>query len=402
MELVDTLKAILYEGRPPPDITEENLGATAKEIADLQQEESEVTTHMVELRNRLAEMEKLRDTARRYDGQLAMQRERLRISEWLAGLQDKGKECPICGAQMTAAHERLQQLLYALKDIEASTGQYRSVPAAFDREYQRVQGEVRTVTEKLAGTRHRIDALSRGSDEARQQQEIASNSARFLGRLEQALNQYERVEDGEVAGEVETLRERIRSLEDSVRESEVEKRKQNALKRVATFAQKLMPRLDAERPDDPLAFSVPDLTVKVTGKGSREDYLWEIGSASNWLSYHVAITLAFQEFFLSQSNSPVPSFLVFDQPSQAYFPQRLLGKGSKAGDEEGIEWKDEDVEAVRKVFGVFSDAVKAANGGLQVIVLDHANENVWGSVQPLHRVADWRGGEKLVPAAWLE
>jgi len=299
-----------------------------------------------------------------------------------------------------AGYTRLRKSL--LKEIERSVGQYRSVPAAFDREYQRVQTELRSSTEKLAGIRHRMEALSRSSDEVRQQREVANNSARFLGQLEQALRQYDQVQVGDLAGEVASLRERIRALEGEVREDEVEKRTANALRRIGAFAQRLMPRLDAERPDDPLSFSVSDLTVKVTGKGSREDYLWEIGSASNWLSYHIAIVLAFQEYFLSQAHSPAPSFLVFDQPSQAYFPQLLLARAQEdeaAGRE--VAWKDEDVEAVRKVFQVFADAVKSAAGRLQVIVLDHATDTVWGNVKPLNLAANWRGGEKLVPPSWL-
>jgi hypothetical protein len=401
-ELLDVLRNLLRERRPQPRMTDESLGASARELAELQQEESEVTTRLVQVRSRLDEMEKLRDTAKRYEGQLSVQRDRLRVSEWLESLHANGKACPICGSQMAGAHDQLSHLLGALKEIERSVGQYRSVPAAFDREYQRIQTELRSSTEKLAGIRHRTEALSRSSDEVRQLREVANNSARFLGQLEQAFGQYDQVQVGDLAGEVAILRERIRALEGEVREGEVERRTANALRRIGTFAQRVMPRLDAERPDDPLSFSVSDLTVKVTGRGSREDYLWEIGSASNWLSYHIAIALAFQEFFLSQAQSPVPSLLVFDQPSQAYFPQLLLARsqeGNGGGPE--VPWRDEDVEAVRKVFQVFADAVKTAAGRLQLIVLDHATDTVWGNVKPLHLVANWRGGEKFVPPSWL-
>jgi hypothetical protein len=59
-----------------------------------------------------------------------------------------------------------------------------------------------------------------------------------------------------------------------------------------------MPLLDAETPNDPVSLSDTELTVKVQ-RADREDFLWEIGSSSNWLSYHVAITLALHQFFLS-------------------------------------------------------------------------------------------------------
>ena len=86
----------------------------------------------------------------------------------------------------------------------------------------------------------------------------------------------------------------------------------------------MLPELDSERPNDPIELVINDLTIKVKGP-SREDYLWEIGSGANWLSYHVAVSLALQQFFIESSPSPVPGFIVYDQPSQVYFPQKLAG-----------------------------------------------------------------------------
>ncbi len=69
---------------------------------------------------------------------------------------------------------------------------------------------------------------------------------------------------------------------------------------------------------------ISDLTVKVI-RGTRDDYLWEIGSGANWLAYHVALTLALQVFFLGLPHHPVPGLLIYDQPSQVYFPRRAAG-----------------------------------------------------------------------------
>jgi hypothetical protein len=94
--------------------------------------------------------------------------------------------------------------------------------------------------------------------------------------------------------------------------------------------------------------------------------------------------------------SPVPSFLVLDQPSQVYFP-RTLAKEAKEGDDPAI--RDEDVAAVRKVFDTLA-AATASSMGLQILVLDHASDDVWQG-GPLHEVEEWRNGKALVPAEWL-
>lgn len=76
------------------------------------------------------------------------------------------------------------------------------------------------------------------------------------------------------------------------------------------------------------------------------DYLWEIGSGANWLAYHIVVTLALQRFFLECPHHPVPAFLIYDQPSQVYFPRTKQDEDDK----DDFQLKDKDVDAVRKVF----------------------------------------------------
>jgi hypothetical protein len=164
---------------------------------------------------------------------------------------------------------------------------------------------------------------------------------------------------------------------------------------VAQDAGKLLPHLDAERPNDPVRLSIEDLTIQIKGR-DREDFLWEIGSGANWLSYHVAVSLALQQFFVGPAHSPVPSFVVYDQPSQVYFP-RSVKRDAQTGDP---ILRDEDSEAVKRTFKVMADVVKGAEGKLQIIVLDHADEAVWGKIPGVKKVDEWRDGQKLVPETW--
>jgi hypothetical protein len=192
----------------------------------------------------------------------------------------------------------------------------------------------------------------------------------------------------------------VKALEGQISEGAIKEKVKRALKRVGQYAGKLLPDLDTERPNDPISLSINDLSIKVEGL-NREDYLWEIGSGSNWLSYHIAVSLALQQFFLELETSPVPSLLVYDQPSQVYFPKRLADKPSETATEKELSLKDEDVEALKKVFNIFSKVVGEEKGNLQIIVLDHAPESIWGSIPNTHCVAEWREGKKLVPDEWL-
>jgi hypothetical protein len=162
-------------------------------------------------------------------------------------------------------------------------------------------------------------------------------------------------------------------------------------------ATQILPRLDAEWPDAPIKLLTDDLTIKVL-RPERDDYLWEIGSGANWLAYHVSVTLALQQIFLQRPDNPVPGLLIYDQPSQVYFPTQLAGTIPEADDP---VLGDEDAVAVRKVFEMLGHAATQASGRLQIVVLDHAGENVWGGIHGVELVEEWRGPNKLVPENWL-
>lgn len=110
------------------------------------------------------------------------------------------------------------------------------------------------------------------------------------------------------------------------------------------------------------------------------------------------MTLALQRFFLNDVNHPVPGLLVYDQPSQVYFPS-----GFEVTDVEQPtgRTRDQDIAAVRKVFETFGSEIVRANRRLQAIVLDHAGDDVWGEIQGVALAQAWRGDQKLVPPDWL-
>jgi hypothetical protein len=214
--------------------------------------------------------------------------------------------------------------------------------------------------------------------------------------LEQALRFYDRVGEGSaLEAAVEELRERVHTLRAIVQEHDIAERMQSALNRIQSLTDQIVPKLDAEWKDDPIRLDPSELTVVVHREG-RRDFLWEVGSGANWLAYHVAMTLALQQFFLTFNRHPVPGLLIYDQPSQVYFPKREDLISAENGG------RSEDVRAVRDVFKVLGEATVAANGRLQIIVLDHAFKDVWGGLPGVELVDDWREERKLVPPRWLE
>lgn len=375
------------------------ISEAIQELNGLNAEESQVSFGLTGLRRRLAEMNRVRESASNYHQALRIQRDRLQLADWISQHRGGDESCPVCGGGMEPSEEKLGELKEALATLESEAGDTFEIPAAFDRELGRVRAEVNETTEKLKAIRIRTTALSRRSREASTQQYQAKRVERFIGNLENALHLHRRLgEDGGLRAEVDQLKEQFQNLSEEMRGENLEDRKRRALRVVNTNAARLMPLLDSERPEDPLSLEIDDLTVKVTG-ANRDDYLSEVGSGSNWLSYHIAVTLALHQFFLNLDHSPVPGFLVMDQPSQVYFPKKLVVRENETPEEPQL--KDEDIEAVRKAFKVLAKVVESANGRLQIIVLDHASREVWGNIPNIVAFEEWRDGVKLVPLEWM-
>jgi hypothetical protein len=384
--------------------TEPSLPNTAgfeeamNELVSLQREETEIDSHLRQQRRRLTEMTKLRENAVKVGDALSVQRDRLGVADWLKAMESE-HVCPVCESFLAGESQAVEELIHALREVEENLRRVSATPASFDREFLRVKEDFDLYLEKLEGISIRKTEVERRSEKASEAEYRASAISRFLGRLDRALEMQGALsESGTLADEVESLRKRQKDLSALVDDGAIEARRRRALDRVSQYAGRILPNLDAERPDDPIRLSITDLSIKVTGN-QRDDYLWEIGSGANWLSYHVALSLALQQFFLSIGTSPVPGFLVYDQPSQVYFPRRLAGRRPK--DDVDPQLLDEDVQAVRKVFAALASAVTTAKGNLQIIVLDHAGPDVWKGIAGVELVEEWREGKKLVPLQWL-
>ena len=403
-QMIERLEEVVARTDLTLSVSTSTISDALRELSGLEVEEREVSRELTTLRHRLSEMNRMRVGIDQYQDALALQRGRLQLSSWLVSHTDDEADCPMCGSHTDSAKRKLAVLSERLREVEAEAGVDKEVPAAFDRELQRVTEEVGQATERLRSVQIRKRALAGRSDEARQRQFAAQRAERFVGNLESALDLHRRLgSDSELVDEVVRLKELVRQLEAELREQDVEARKRRALHAISNNAGRLLPHLDVESPNDPISLEINDLTIKVRGT-ERDDYLSEIGSGSNWLSYHLAVLLALHQFFLSQRKGPVPAFLVLDQPSQVYFPKRIMARPEDEEVEEVEEpqLRDEDVDAVRQAFEVMGRVALDAKGGLQLIVLDHASRDVWGDIDGVVGLPEWRNGVKLVPMAWLD
>lgn len=373
----------------------------SEEMVMLREKENALAMELTKYKNRYTEMSQLMKNVSEYRDALSIQVERLNITEWLDEKAKKEHICPVCQQKCSDDAQR-NLYLSRLEENRKKQKQMEKIPAAFEREYDMVKGQIQRLTDELVAIQKRIrieeDKMKRQkeNDEGNPSRYTLDGISRFLGKVEYASETIAYLEtDGELLAEISKIKERIAQLKKIADESVIRRKIENAITKISIKQMELLKLMDVERPDDPFRLDYKNLTVEVNGEDGRKDYLWEIGSGSNWLAYHISTILGLQEFF-SSFQSSVPNFLVFDQPSQVYFPQGFLDN------EEVQDLGDLDREAVKSIFTTMAKCVSDVKNNMQILVLEHADASIYGDVQGVYEVCIWRNGEKLIPLEWIE
>ncbi len=394
-DLLELLRAVAGTNSREAQPTVTSIEATLIELQTLRESERNAAAELAEHRQRLNEIQRLIQSSNSYGSAMQIQRERLDVATWIETLADRSSD-PLV-ALGGGGREKVEALRDALRGVELQLRSQPSLSDAFDRERLRLRGAVENGTAALSAIRQEMVLLERRSVEVRAATYRSDRIERFLGRLEQVLQFYEQTDDdSQLPSEIDALRGLLSEQRRIYSEGQVRQKQAAALKIVENYAAVIIPELDAEWPESPIEISVDDLTIRVVHT-DRSDYLWEIGSGANWLAYHVAVMLALQRFFLTDIGHPVPGLIVFDQPSQVYFPR---GFETEHVSERG-RTRDQDILAIRAVFEALGTEVVRAAGRMQIIVLDHAGPDVWGDIPGVALIQEWRGNDKLVPLDWL-
>ncbi|MGF6859127.1 prefoldin subunit 5 [Paraburkholderia sp. CI3] len=396
--LIAALETVLTADNQVAGFSAQGVSESADEYTALQAEESKISLELSVARHRRDQITVVRSTVGSYKSALKDQTDRLGIARWLRTHSDDGERCPICDGAMTASSGELEQLCDALTTIEDETHTVSMAPPVLDRDLVELTSQMALLEDQLKAVRVRKRAIESRSKTIREAEQASTRVARFLGRVEQALELFSaRYAPGGLNEELEKLTESIGQLRRELAEQQYQVQLDAATTQVSEYITRIAATLDVERKSAPARIDIKELTVGVRDDAGREDYLWHLGSGANWLSYHVAAILALHSFFLRQAHSPVPALIIFDQPSQVYFPQQP----KRAAREIDEELADEDVASIRRFYEAMGKLTAHFKGKLQIIVLDHAGPNVWGELNDVTLAEEWRGDEYLVPKDWL-
>ncbi len=249
-EIVDLLRRIVAANGDAAHPTLAGVDAALDRLQALRAEETVVATELTRHRQRLSELRRLLESSDIYGSSLRIQRDRLALSDWLQKLSvDADTDEPVALIS-GGGKQKIDQLTDALASIEVRLRTHPSVSDTLDREVLRLRAAAETQLVRLNEIRREIGILERDSKAAKQAIDRFDRMERFLGRLEQALELYDRTDQSAgLRHEIDALKAQIADLQRRVSETEIGRKLRNAIDSIEATTGRLIPRLDAEWPD---------------------------------------------------------------------------------------------------------------------------------------------------------
>lgn len=382
-----------------------NLEDSNTELRDLELLEETLSLKIASTKKRLNDLKGLQTGLTDYGNSVKRRKDRLHISQWLTDMNSPAGECPSCGStEHPSKSNHIEKIAKVFRELENESKKIAEVPGSFTREEEKLKIELGRLLEEKRILQERYDLIRAKDRKVQEEFQQRKNMFLFLGHLKAHFEIFQQLGDGGTfQSQIDNLQNEYDKLKELMDAEGVFKRINAATARISSKILSHLKTLDVEDKYKEVApkFDIRDLNISVLGSTSHWHYLSQVGSASNWVAFHVALMCALQEFFIGLKNSPVPSFVIFDQPSQVYFP-KLKKKKEEVLEDLDVKFEDdEDAEAVRKIFRTIANSIKTSNGLWQAIVLDHADETIYGQ-ENVHEVVVWRQGNKLIPSEWIE
>jgi hypothetical protein len=328
-----------------------------------------------------------------YEREAKEQRARLSAVGLIRSNGHAGAVCPVCESHLDTPAPTVVQIERSLRDL---SDQLEAVEAENPRLQARLASlltEETTLQERLRDNQVRINARMRENAILRVQQENFILQARAIGKISQYIETASTMDAGSnLRKQIEIARSRVAVLESELDPETIREKLSAFTNIIGRYMSEYSDKLDLEHRGSQLRLDIRNLTV-VADTLDGPVSLFRMGSAENWVGYHVLAHLALHKWF-RQKNRPVPGFIIFDQPSQAHYPPDRDAEGSLD------VLTDEDQTAVFQLFKLIADAAAELAPNLQIVIMDHADlKHDWFQAAVVER---WRKGQKLVPLSWID
>lgn len=383
---------VLQDIQRQPMKPEEEIVSEDQAFEKLQKERLELIDNLKKTKEQLESARSLDTERQGYSGEAKEQLVRLKSLNLFESSDSNNHLCPICQTPLNGDHvpshdilkNSLGQLDNQVREISEPSSKMQEVIRNLDK-------KVDDLKTKLSANRESLEAIQTSNQKLQQVYDRNTRRAYILGRIGLYLESLPQVEDtSDIQLEIQKLKENLKSLEEEIGEDSIQEKTLSILTIISQDMSVWAKQLRLEHSEYPLRLDLRKLQLvadTLDGPVSMD----KMGSGENWVGYHLIAHFALHKWFTNK-NRPVPRFLFIDQPSQVYFSP-----------DKGLEWqsnnvKDEDREAVGRMFNLAYSVVRELSPKMQIIITDHADINEkWFQDSVIER---WRTGKKLVPIEW--
>ncbi len=391
-EIMQTLRAALsWVPTAVPNIPDDKL-------AELRKRVDGDRTGLKNLQKQIDAAEVFQHDAQGYATEAGEQLMRLQSIELFPENQT-GHKCPVCSSDLpaevptvSAVNQSLQRLAADLRQVEGERPRLREYIDGL--KTQRDELRQRVVREEFA-----LEAAQSEQEAAEAFRNASARAARVVGRISLYVETLQLINNGDqLQATIRQIENEISNLESQLSDDTEQEFLASVLNRIGIQMTEWAAPLQLEYPG-PYRLDINNLTVVIDRPG-RPVAMQKIGGGKNYLGCHLLAMLALHKHFALEA-SPVPGFLVLDQPTQVYFPSLQQYWNMSGTTDETIE-SDADLDAVRRMFDLLYAACAQSNSNLQILVLEHANlpddryqramiEEPWSG----------KGIHALIPESWV-
>ena len=373
------LKNIRLVTQRVPSSSMDHLTTLQTQLKEKEDELDEIQESIIEARSYLSD-------ASGFKGELEHQKVRLESIGLFEKIDFTPGKCPFCSGNLNPEPPGIIKLKESIRSLDQAINRVEKERPQLRRFIDQQEEKIESLKNDINIIKAEIDGTYTQMQDADSIRDLNDRRAKVFGRISYWL------ENVELADDTAEAKERIKELEDRIREIDailsndsVKDRVASALSVVQNDMTAWAKELEMEYAGSPYRLDMGRVTVVVDH--GRPIPLKEMGSGANWLGSHLITMFGLHKYF-ANNNRPVPNFLFLDQPSQVYFP-------------EGTADEDMDIQAVTKVFSFIRNRVAELEGKMQVIVVDHAKLD--DAEFTSETIEDWKyTGIKLVPPDWYE
>lgn len=358
----------------------------------------------------ISKLEKLERTKIDYTAEVVPEIDnRLKPIQWF--LERKGNNrCPFCNSESDKAVNDLLNL----KDVQYENAllldELNRQDYSYEKEKIECKENIRVLELEVKNIEDNINILR---NENKEHYDHIENIHEFGGKMQNVLEGLDKIApSGELQSEIDVLSGKLNTKHIELEILRKRFDEKSSLKKLSGVINGYVQLLPIEDKSNRKVHLQPDKSVNIRVEDTKTKnitFLSRIGSGANHMCYHIATFLGLHEFFHSLNESKkrnyIPSFMVLDQFSQVYFPEKYPDAPNEK--ENQAELVSEDIQNTTYVFEALSKFMERTKCQVQVIVLEHAPKETWENIKHTYIAGEWRGNiednsyNALIQQDWL-